>query len=91
MPSYELAVVVDDADMQITEIVRGKDLLLSTARQLLIYEAFKWNPPNFYHEELVKDASGERLAKRKDSLALKTLFKQGHTQESLQTLWTASS
>ena len=91
VPSYELAVVVDDIEMNITEVVRGKDLLVSTARQWLIYESLGETPPTFYHEDLVKDETGERLAKREDSLALRTLFSKGHTQESLQKLWIESS
>ena len=91
MPSYELAVVVDDIDMRITEVVRGADLLISTARQLLLYNALESEPPQFFHEHLVLDESGERLAKQKDSLALRKLFADGHTLESLQNLWTARS
>ena len=67
-PSYELAVVADDVAMQITEVVRGEDLLKSTVRQLLIYEALHAQAPAFYHCELVLDAAGKRLAKR-DSVA----------------------
>ena len=55
VPSYQLAVVVDDAAMQITEVVRGEDLLISTARQLLIYRALGLKAPSFYHCELMKD------------------------------------
>ena len=91
LPSYELAVVVDDAHMSISEVVRGADLLLSTARQLLIYEALEWKPPKFYHETLVTDDSGARLAKRHDSLALRILFEQGHTQKSIRALWHRTS
>jgi glutamyl-tRNA synthetase len=91
VPSYELAVVVDDIEMQITEVVRGKDLLLSTARQWLIYDALGAAPPAFCHEDLVRDETGERLAKRKDSLAIRTLFSKGHTQVSLEKLWMESS
>lgn len=87
MPSYELAVVVDDIEMHITEVVRGADLLVSTARQLLIYEALQASPPEFYHEDLVTDESGERLAKRKDSLALRTLFADGHSSDSIRRMW----
>lgn len=89
VPSYELAVVVDDGEMRITEVVRGADLLVSTARQWLLYKALQWIPPEFYHEDLVRDDSGERLAKRKDSLALRVLFKRGHTNSSLQEMWAA--
>ncbi len=73
LPSYELAVVADDHAMQITEVVRGEDLLTSTARQLLMYRALGWSPPEFYHCPLVTDARGKRLAKRTDALALRKL------------------
>ena len=91
MPSYELAVVVDDADMDITEVVRGEDLLISTGRQLLLYEAFGHSPPEFYHETLVKDERGQRLAKRNHSLALRTLFEKGHTIETIRQMWLQQS
>ena len=64
VPAYELAVVVDDAAMRITEVVRGMDLLKSTARQLLVYRALGWSPPAWRHCPLVCDASGRRLSKR---------------------------
>lgn len=63
-PSYEMAVVVDDILMGVTEVVRGADLLLSTARQLLVYEALEAAPPAFAHAPLVLDTAGNRLAKR---------------------------
>lgn len=61
-PSYELAVVSDDIDMEITEVVRGCDLLLSTARQILLYRAFGKTPPKFAHCPLLKDG-GKKLSK----------------------------
>jgi len=77
-PSYELAVVADDHAMGITEVVRGEDLLLSTARQLLLFEAFEWRPPGWFHCPLVADPdTGRRLAKTHRSLALRELRKQG--------------
>lgn len=76
-PAYELAVVVDDAAMQITEVVRGADLLLSTARQLLLYHALDLEAPEFHHCELVLDAQGRRLAKRHDALSLRQLRAAG--------------
>lgn len=76
-PSYQLAVVVDDALMRITEVVRGCDLLLSTARQILLYQALGLDAPEFYHCPLITDESGVRLAKRHDALALKTLRERG--------------
>jgi glutamyl-tRNA synthetase len=87
LPSYQLAVVVDDSNMQITEVVRGEDLLRSTARQLLLYEAFRLTPPAFYHCSLIVDSSGRRLAKRYDSLSLRQLRALGQTPEQLRAQW----
>ncbi len=61
--SYELAVVCDDIAMQITEVVRGEDLLLSTARQILIYKALGKAMPKFCHCPLIKDAEGKKISK----------------------------
>ncbi|MDP7010325.1 MAG: tRNA glutamyl-Q(34) synthetase GluQRS [Verrucomicrobiota bacterium] len=87
MPAYQLAVVVDDAAMDITEVVRGEDLLLSTARQLLLYRALGLNPPNFYHCPLMTDEKGRRLAKRNDALSLQALRKSGHNLVEVQDKW----
>lgn len=84
VPAYELAVVVDDAAMGITEVVRGEDLLISTARQLLIYEALGLKPPAFYHTPLMVDPDGQRLAKRHRSLSLRELREAGHQPEALR-------
>ncbi|MFW5883579.1 MAG: tRNA glutamyl-Q(34) synthetase GluQRS [Verrucomicrobiota bacterium] len=84
VPAYELAVVVDDAAMQITEVVRGEDLLKSTARQLLLYRALNLTPPTFCHVPLMRDASGRRLAKRHAALSLRELRARGHTPEQLR-------
>jgi len=81
VPAYQLAVTVDDAHMQITEVVRGADLLKSTARQLLLYRALGWKPPAFYHCELVTDDSGARLAKRHDALSIQHLRECGWSAE----------
>jgi glutamyl-tRNA synthetase len=59
VPAYQLAVVVDDAAMQITEVVRGADLLLSTARQLLLWRALGEHPPAWFHCHLVRDRKGD--------------------------------
>lgn len=84
LPSYQLAVVVDDAAMRITEVVRGEDLLRSTARQLLLYEALGWTAPAFFHCPLMRDAAGQRLAKRHDALSLRALRAAGETPESVR-------
>ncbi len=73
VPAYQLACVVDDAAMQITEVVRGADLLLSTFRQLLLYRALGLEPPRFHHCPLLTDNQGVRLAKRHDALSLRAL------------------
>ncbi|HEV3417399.1 MAG TPA: glutamate--tRNA ligase family protein [Pirellulales bacterium] len=83
-PSYELAIVADDHAMEITEVVRGEDLLTSTARQLLLYRALGWPPPAFYHCPLVVDAAGNRLAKRNDALSLRMLREGGSSAEQLR-------
>ena len=77
VPSYQLAVVVDDAAMQITEVVRGADLLLSTARQILLYRALEKSAPEFFHCPLVTDERGQRVAKRSDSLSIRKLREAG--------------
>ena len=77
VPAYQLAVVVDDAAMQISEVVRGEDLLTSTFRQLLRYRALQAEPPDFYHTALLRDATGKRLAKRDASLSLRALRASG--------------
>ena len=79
LPAYQLACVVDDAAMRITEVVRGADLLASTARQLLLYRALELVPPAFHHAPLVTDANGQRLAKRHDALSLRALRARGLT------------
>ena len=67
--SYELATVVDDYEMKITEIIRGEDLLISTGRQILLYNAFCKNIPKFYHAELLLDEEGIKLSKSSKKLS----------------------
>jgi glutamyl/glutaminyl-tRNA synthetase len=84
VPAYQLAVVVDDAAMQITEVVRGADLLKSTARQILLYRALGLPIPDFYHCDLVRDDAGVRLAKRHDALSIRSLREMGWTAEEVR-------
>ena len=86
-PAYQLACVVDDSAMRITEVVRGADLLLSTFRQLLLYAALGLTPPAFHHCPLLADMQGVRLAKRHDALSLRALRAQGRTPEELRKLF----
>lgn len=75
--AYQLAVAVDDAAMGITDVVRGDDLLASTARQLLLYRGLRLPPPRFAHLPLVVGEDGERLAKRHGALSLGELRDRG--------------
>lgn len=79
VPSYQLACVVDDADLGITEVVRGADLVRSTFRQILLYRALGHPVPAFYHCPLMLDEKGVRLAKRHDALSLRALRERGVT------------
>ncbi len=77
VPAYELAVVVDDLAMGITEIVRGEDLLTSTARQILLARALGSSLPVTYHTPLLVDSEGRRLAKRSGGSSLRELRAAG--------------
>jgi len=83
LPSYQLAVVVDDAAMRVTEVVRGADLLKSTARQILLALALGISSPEWYHCDLLCDDQGRRLAKRHEALSLRTLREQGKPPQEL--------
>ncbi len=77
LAAYQLAVAVDDAAMGVTDVVRGDDLLPSTARQLLVYRALGLAAPRFAHVPLVVGEDGERLAKRHGALSLGELRQRG--------------
>jgi glutamyl-tRNA synthetase len=79
-PSYQLACVADDAAMRITEVVRGADLLKSTARQILLNRALGYTGPKWFHCELSVDEQGRRLAKRHDALSIRELRRKGITK-----------
>jgi glutamyl/glutaminyl-tRNA synthetase len=77
MPSYQLACVADDFAMHITEVVRGADLLKSTARQILLNRALGYPNPGWFHCDLMVDEQGRRLAKRHDALSIRELRRKG--------------
>lgn len=85
IPAYQLAVVVDDSAMEISEVVRGRDLLKSTARQLLLYRALGLRAPDFFHCDLVCDERGTRLAKRHDALSIRRLRESGYSPQQVRT------
>ena len=81
--AYQLAVVVDDADMGVTQVVRGRDILISTPRQMLLCRLLGLPTPHYAHVPLLLDASGERLAKRHQSLSLQALRDSGIRPEAV--------
>ena len=82
-PSYQLAVVADDAAMGVTEVIRGDDLVPSTPRQILLIQALGLAPPEYAHIPLVLGPDRRRLAKRDESLKLATLRESGMDPEIL--------
>jgi len=86
VPAYQLAVVVDDNAMKISEVVRGADLLKSTARQMLLYRGLGIEPPQFFHCDLLRDETGARLAKRHDALSIRRLRERGMTAAEVRSI-----
>jgi glutamyl-tRNA synthetase len=82
-PAYQLAVVVDDAAQGVTQVIRGDDLVPSTPRQLLLYEALGLPCPAFGHVPLVVGPDGRRLAKRHGDTRLSSLWQAGVGAENL--------
>jgi len=81
--SYHLAVVVDDAFQEISHVTRGEDLLASTHVHRLLQSLLELPEPEYFHHRLILDREGKRLAKRHDSLSIRTLRDMGRTAESL--------
>src|SRR5205085_9269102 len=88
--AYQFAVVIDDALMHINQVVRGVDLLNSTARQILLYEALGFHIPTFAHVPLILDEHGKRLSKRIDSAGLQPLRAAGLTPSQITGQFAAS-
>jgi glutamyl/glutaminyl-tRNA synthetase len=91
VPAYQLAVAVDDAAMTITEVVRGADLLKSTARQILVCRALGFPEPAWHHRPLITGEQGLRLAKRHDALSLRALRASGMKPEDMLRVAAANS
>jgi nondiscriminating glutamyl-tRNA synthetase len=83
VPAYNFAVVVDDALMEITHVVRGEDHISNTPRQLLLYEAFGWTPPVFAHVSLVLGPDHAPLSKRHGATSVKEFRDRGYLPEAL--------
>ncbi len=79
--AYQLAVVLDDALMGVTEVVRGCDLLLSSAQQIYLYNLLGYDPPQFAHLPLICNLDGQRLSKRDQSMSMAELRKHHSAEE----------
>ena len=82
-PAYNFAVVVDDALMAITHVVRGEDHISNTPRQILLYEAFGWTPPAFAHVSLVMGPDHSPLSKRHGATSVAEFRARGYLPEAL--------
>lgn len=84
--AYQLAVVVDDALMGVTEVIRGADLLQSSAQQIYLYRLLGYEPPRFAHLPLLCNESGQRLSKRDHSLSMEYIRETSTPSELLTRL-----
>jgi glutamyl-tRNA synthetase len=82
-PAYNFAVVIDDALMQVTHVIRGEDHISNTPRQILLYEAFGWKPPRFAHVSLVMGPDHSPLSKRHGATSVKEFRDRGYLPEAL--------
>lgn len=83
MPAYNFAVVIDDALMKVTHVVRGEDHISNTPRQLLLYEAFRWEAPRFAHLSLVMGPDHAPLSKRHGATSVAEFRAKGYLPEAL--------
>ncbi len=83
VPAYNFAVVIDDALMAITHVVRGEDHISNTPRQLLLYEAFGWRPPLFAHVSMVLGPDHSKLSKRHGATSVSEFRERGYLPEAL--------
>ena len=82
-PTYHLAAMCDDHDMQITHVIRGEEWLSSTPKHLFIYEAFGWTPPKFAHLPLLLNPDRSKLSKRQGDVAVEDYLSKGYLPEAL--------
>lgn len=92
-PTYHLAVVVDDHDMEITDVIRGEEWISSTPKHILLYQFFNWELPTFSHLPLLLNSDKSKLSKRKNDVSLLSYQEQGFLPEALlnflsQLAWT---
>lgn len=82
-PTYHLAVVVDDHEMQISHVLRGEEWIPSTPKHILLYRAFGWQPPEFAHLPLILNPDKSKLSKRQGDVAVEDYLKKGYLPEAL--------
>ena len=82
-PTYMLSVVVDDYDMNISDIIRGDDHLINAAKQKLLYNSLKWDCPTFSHIPLIHGQDGSKLSKRHGSLGIEHYIEEGYLPEAI--------
>lgn len=82
-PTYQLAVVVDDYEMRISNVIRGEDHISNTPKQILLFKAFQWTPPSFAHLPLILGPDGKRLSKRHGSTSIAEFRERGFLSEAL--------
>jgi glutamyl-tRNA synthetase len=82
-PIYQIAVVVDDHDMNITHVIRGDDHLSNTPKQIMLYDALEWEKPGFAHLPMILDEQKKKLSKRKDPVAVEDYKEKGYLPEAL--------
>ena len=83
LPTYHLASVIDDHEMEITHVIRGEEWLSSTPKHLLLYLAFGWTPPAFSHLPLLLNADRSKLSKRQGDVAVEDYLKKGYLPEAI--------
>ena len=84
--SYHLSVVLDDAEQNITDVVRGEDLFDATAIHVLIQALFDLPTPRYHHHRLIRDDAGKRLAKRDDARAIAKYRADGASAQDIRAL-----
>ena len=82
-PTYMLSVVIDDHDMGITHVIRGDDHLTNAARQIPIYQALAWTPPQFAHVPVIHGEDGKKLSKRHGAQAVQDWRDMGYLPEGM--------
>jgi len=83
VPAYNFAVVIDDALMEVSHVIRGEDHISNTPRQLLLYEAFGWRPPAFGHVSMVLGPDHSKLSKRHGATSVSEFREKGYLPEAL--------